>query len=74
MDPGVQMHQYPERSRFAPLSIDDSDTEEQVDNVADNDLLDALELDLAGEALTLVDTVDPTVNDDTVQEGSGSDE
>ena len=62
-----------QRSRFAPLSRDDSDTEEQEDNPADDDLLDALELDLAGEALTLVDTVDPTVNDDIVQDGSGSD-
>ena len=32
----------------------------------------SLELDLAGEALTVVDTVNPTVHDDPVQEGSGS--
>ena len=62
-----------QRSRFAPLSTDDSDTEELVDNVAGDDVLDALELDLAGEALTVVDTIDPMVHDDLVQEGSGSD-
>ena len=45
-----------------------SEVGELVDNVADVDVLDALELDLAGEALTVVDTVDPTV-----EEGSGSD-
>ena len=51
VDPGVQMHQGPSEVN---LHRDDSDTEELVDNVAGDDVLVALELDLAGEALTVV--------------------
>ena len=40
-----------QRSRLAPL-LSDSDTKEQADNVVEDDFRDALELDLAGEALT----------------------
>ena len=45
-----------------------------MDNVVDDDLLDVLKLDLAGEALTLIDTIDPTIHDDvsTVLDGSRS--
>ena len=55
-----------QRGRFAPLSSDDSDIEEHVDRVVNNDvdLLDALEFDLAEVAPTVADTVEPTVNDD----------
>ena len=46
-----------------------SEVGELVDNVADVDVLDALELDLAGEAFTVVDTVDPTVEDCSGSDG-----
>ena len=45
-----------------------------MNNVVNDDLPDALELDLAGEAFTFGDTVDPTDNDDvSIVHGSRSD-
>ena len=49
-----------QRSRFAPSSSDESDTEENVNYAVDDDLLHALELELAGGALTIDHFVDPT--------------